>query len=77
MQKELFTCVNTMIVNGSKSMQVCCKVKRLNQFMTWKAAKCTQNNLGSAVVKISVIAVALVAYLFKKMSRSFSIDLNE
>ena len=39
-------CVNTIIVSGSKPMQVSCKGKRLNQSMTWKAAKGTWNNLG-------------------------------
>ena len=39
-------CVNAIIVSGSKPMQVSCKGKRLNQSMTWKAAKGTWNNLG-------------------------------
>ena len=33
-KKELFICVTTIIVSGSKLVQVSCKVKRLNQFMT-------------------------------------------
>ena len=39
-------CVNVIIESGSKPMQVSCKGKRLNQSMTWKAAKGTWNNLG-------------------------------
>ena len=56
-----------MIVSGSKSIQVSCKVKSLNQFMTAKSCKRYMKYLGVNSFKDQrVKAVALVADWWKK-----------
>ena len=54
----------TMIVSGSKSIRVSCKVKSLNQFMTARSCKRYMKYLGVNSFKDQrVKAVALVADL--------------